>query len=467
MTCPVSWGRHLVRSVRDLRRSPRPARSARGTRPGCRPGWPGRTRLATPSSSDRLSRRPSSCGSRLVAQLGQVAGAVEHRRQHRLHAGPGLHDRAQLVHHLHERGQAGRGPGRQPRDVVQAGERGAEADPLVLGVARHQSLRAVPDPPLGHVDDAPQVDRVVRVGQRAQVGHGVLDLAALVEPRPPDHDVGHPGTDEHLLHRPGLVVGPVEDRHVGVGVTVRVAQPVDLLHDEGGLVVLGVRDVADDLVALAGRGPQPLVLAAGVARDDGVGGVEDGLRRTVVLLEEHDVRVRVVRLELLDVADGGTAEGVDRLVGVADDRELAGRHRRRGPGGQRRLGVGELAVGARQLLVVAADQLAHQRVLGVVGVLVLVDQHVPEAAAVVLRHLRERLEQVDHLHDQVVEVHGVRLAQAAGVAPVHVEQHQLVGCALRDLCGVVVGVDELVLERGDAACQGAGRVAAWGPGRGP
>jgi hypothetical protein len=52
---------------------------------------------------------------------------------------------------------------------------------------------------------------------------------------------------------------------------VLVAEPVDLAGDEGGLVVLVVRDVADDPVALARVGPQPLGLAGRVLGDDGVG----------------------------------------------------------------------------------------------------------------------------------------------------------------------------------------------------
>ena len=47
-----------------------------------------------------------------------------------------------------------------------------------------------------------------------------------------------------------------------------------------------------------------------------------------------------------------------------------------------------------------------------VGVLVLVDEHVPEPTAVVLPHVGQRLEQVHRSHDQVVEVEGVGLAQA-------------------------------------------------------
>ena len=50
---------------------------------------------------------------------------------------------------------------------------------------------------------------------------------------------------------------------------------------------------------------------------------EDVLGRAVVLLEQHDLGAREVALELDDVADVGAAEGVDRLVGVADDGEAA------------------------------------------------------------------------------------------------------------------------------------------------
>ena len=54
-------------------------------------------------------------------------------------------------------------------------------------------------------------------------------------------------------------------------------------------------------------GPELLVRARGVVGYDGVGGVEDQLRGTVVLLELDDLRMRVVPLELEDVADVGSA----------------------------------------------------------------------------------------------------------------------------------------------------------------
>ena len=101
------------------------------------------------------------------------------------------------------------------RCVLGAAEGGDERDALTLRERRDAGLGAVTDPSLGHVEDAAQVDRVGGVGQHAQVGQGVLDLAALVEPHAADDLVGQADADERLLEHPGLGVGAVEDRHVG------------------------------------------------------------------------------------------------------------------------------------------------------------------------------------------------------------------------------------------------------------
>ena len=50
--------------------------------------------------------------------------------------------------------------------------------------------------------------------------------------------------------------------------------------------MLGVSDVADELLTVAGVGPQVLRLPVLVAHDDGVGSTQDRLRRAVVLLEQ-------------------------------------------------------------------------------------------------------------------------------------------------------------------------------------
>ena len=184
--------------------------------------------------------------------------------------------------------------------------------------------------------------------------------------------------------------------------------------------MLVLADVADDLLAVAFRGPEPLLRPVGVAGDDRVGGAEDGLRGAVVLLEHDGAGVRVVLLELHDVADVGAAEGVDGLVRVADDGQLG------------RAGA-------------FADDLAHQRVLGVVGVLVFVDEDVPEAAAVGVGERREGPEHVDRLGDQVIEVHGVGLAQPLRVALEDLGDGLFEGVVVVGAGGVAVRVDQFIL----------------------
>ena len=57
-----------------------------------------------------------------------------------------------------------------------------------------------------------------------------------------------------------------------------------------------------------------------------------------------------------------------------------------------------------------SDQLLHEDVLRMVGVLVLVDQDMPEPAPVVLGDVGKELQQGDRRHDEVVEVERVRAA---------------------------------------------------------
>jgi len=107
-----------------------------------------------------------------------------------------------------------------------------------------------------------------------------------------------------------------------------------------------------------------------------------------------------VRLELEDVPHVRGAEPVDGLVGVADHRDVA----------------------------VLCGQQADDLVLGEVGVLVLVDEHVAKALPVVLEHVGARPEEPHGVGEQVVEVHRVGRSQALLVAG---EQH-------RDPCAVGV-----------------------------
>ena len=171
--------------------------------------------------------------------------------------------------------------------------------------------------------------------------------------------------------------------------------------------MLVVGDVAHDRLAVAGVGPQVLGLAVEVVRDHGVGGAEDAS------------------------ASSGSSARAGSSWRRGSPLELAGccgssrRGRRRSTGRRRRRRTARPAAPARRSRQPTSSRTSD--VLRVVGVLVLVDQHVPEAAPVVLGDVGERLQQVDRGHDQVVEVDGVGLAQPALVERVRLGQRSARG----------------------------------------
>ena len=162
--------------------------------------------------------------------------------------------------------------------------------------------------------------------------------------------------------------------------------------------MLRIGGIQRDECAVARGRPQVFRAAPRVAGDDGVRGRQDVLRRAVVLLQQNRASAREVTLEFLDVADRRASERVDRLVRVAHDCQLRGGHP-----------IGSIP-----------HEAAHEDVLRVVGVLVLVHEDVAEAPVVVLGDQRVVAQQLDRAHDEVVEVQRVRGAHALVVLDVGV-----------------------------------------------
>ena len=143
----------------------------------------------------------------------------------------------------------------QRRSASENGTRSREAK-----ASRQASARS-PIPRRGVLRMRRRLTVSVGFDEHPQVGERVAHLLALVEAHPADDLVGQADADEHLLEDARLGVGAVEDRDVAGLDAVVVAELVDLAGDERRLVVLVVGDVADDRLAVARVGPQPLVLA--------------------------------------------------------------------------------------------------------------------------------------------------------------------------------------------------------------
>ena len=105
--------------------------------------------------------------------------------------------------------------------------------------------------------------------------------------------------------------------------------------------------------------------------------------RAVILLEPDDLRAGKILLEPQDVGDLGAAPRIDRLVVVAD---------------------------AADVLALLREQ-PQPQILGLVGVLIFVDQDVLEALLVLLEHVAVRAQDRQHVEQQVAEIAGVERLQ--------------------------------------------------------
>ncbi len=228
-----------------------------------------------------------------------------------------------------------------------------QRQPLVArqGVELLQSGAA--DAAARRVQNALESKIVGRLGDEAQIGERVADLLAFVKARAADHAIGQGQRDEALLEFAGLETGADQDRDLAQRVALAL-QRLDFVAGPARFL-LGVPDTADDdLVAVIGLGPQGLAEPAAVVRDHPGGGGENARGRAVVFLEADDRRTREIALEAQNVADLRSAPAIDRLVVVADATQIAPR----------------------------LGQQPQPQILRDVGVLILVDEHIAEAAVI-------------------------------------------------------------------------------------
>ena len=100
-------------------------------------------------------------------------------------------------------------------------------------------------------------------------------------------------------------------------------------------------------------------------------------------------------------------------------------------------------------------QLPHERILGVVGVLVFVHQNMPEFAAIIVCDFGELLEQKHGFANEVVKVERVRGAKALGVDGVNLRD-SLFPRVIRGRRTVFFGAHQLVFEGGNPVPHGLG-----------
>ena len=250
----------------------------------------------------------------------------------------------------------------------------------------------------------------------------------IVEARATDDLVVDRRAHQRLFDHLALAIGSVEDRHVPEGHALAGLQPEDLTRHPRCFVELILGSVANDLRPLTVGGEESLLRSSRVVRDDRVRRIQDVLGRSEVLLEHDRGGVGERALEIQDVSNVGGPKSIDRLIRVPD-----GAH---------------IAVDRTEEL----DELVLRRV----GVLELVDQEMAEPLLVASKHLRRASEQLDGLHQEIIEVHGIRVTKSTLILGIDLGHLAPIGVeAAEHVVGICLRREELSLglrdDRGDGA----------------
>src|SRR5579883_2570145 len=155
--------------------------------------------------------------------------------------------------------------------------------------------------------------------------------------------------------------------------------------------------MVDQLLALAESGPQPLLLAGRITPDNALSGIENVLRRAIVLLKQDDTGLGEIALEGLDVFGTGAAPAIDHLVVVANHADIAA---------------------AAGPLVAAPPQQADQLILRHIAVLELVNMDILPALLVTRQDLGLCTPELLGEHQQIVEVDAIVGAQQLLIATI-------------------------------------------------
>ena len=243
--------------------------------------------------------------------------------------------------------------------------------------------RLVAKPALGRVDDAFEGEIVRGLMNDAQIGERIADFGALVKAESANDPVGQADRDEPVFELAGLMLRANQDRDL-VQAGAASLPRLDLLADAPRFFRAVPHAQHAHLLAGVELCPQRLAQSPAVLRDDAGCRAQDMRGGSIILFEPNDSCAGEVFFELQDILHLRTAPRIDRLIVVAD---------------------------ARDVLALLREQ-PQPEILDGVGILILVDHDVFEAALIVRQHVAVSLQDDEHVKQQVAEIARVQRFQS-------------------------------------------------------
>ena len=156
------------------------------------------------------------------------------------------------------------------------------------------------------------------------------------------------------------------------------------------LLLLVIGCMHHDLRALSQIRPELFVFTHLVAPHNILRGIKNGLGRAIILVEDHDSRLRKVAFEAQHILGAGPAPAIDHLIVIAHDTDIAP---------------------AFMVIIGTVAEQADQLVLWQVAVLELVNMDVLPFTLVTLQYRRFAPPEMLGYHQQIIKIDAIIVPQ--------------------------------------------------------
>ena len=307
------------------------------------------------------------------------------------------------------------GPAAEGTNGLRIADHIPERNTELVGRIREPFNRGLTDSALWRVENAQKADGISRVHQQLEIGKNVLDLAPVVEAKTSDNNVGDAPSHQRFFHGTTLRIGSIENRHIApTQIWMSCIQHAHAMHDCFSLGNLVIATGQADQLTLPTCWAQDLVNTLGVMSDQGIGGLKNSSRRAIILLKLDHRASGIVRRSITKVILEAhqnskicRPEAVNTLIGITDNKNRA-----------------LLPVVEQFRITTISYQQLDKFVLRTVGILIFVNQNMPEAAMPIMANLIVLAQKLDGKQQKIVKVESIIGCERTPIAAIRLS-HQL------------------------------------------
>src|SRR5699024_10352634 len=256
---------------------------------------------------------------------------------------------------------------------------------------------------------------VIGIDKQCSISQHIFHLFPLIERKPAHQLIRNAFAAESFFINPALVVCTIEYSKIAVVVTFASLQLFNIISHPVGFIAFVIIVQQRNSIAGVIVGPQSLFELAAVLLDNRIRCFQNGLRRAIILFQWNLNRILIVVLKVQNIADICAPERIDALGVIADH---------------------------AQVLIFLGQHICNL-VLGMVGILIFINQDIFKAVLVLFKDLRMFRKELNGFDQKIIIVHRIIVLQALYILAIDFSG-DIIQCTVNKLVLILVWMDELI-----------------------